>query len=118
MSSAPVYLATLARLLQDGHASPCVAGIATGSSEAAVKSMVGAMIAHKQAQSQWGDKLIAQLFGQQPVDQMPWGHNIQIFTKFRSWIRPHCEQLQQRGADVGKGQSGRQATGGEKDKDG
>jgi predicted nuclease of restriction endonuclease-like (RecB) superfamily len=86
---------------------------------------LGAMIAHKQAQSQWGDKLIAQLsadlqkafpeikglsasnlkyclrffqfygsahretspdalaepIGQQPVDQLPWGHNIQIFTK-------------------------------------
>ncbi len=23
-------------------------------------------------------------FGQQPVDQLPWGHNIQIFTKCRS----------------------------------
>ena len=89
---------------------------------------LGAMIAHKQAQSQWGDKLIAQLsadlhkafpdikglstsnlkyclrffqfytgsqaipaldsvvapFGQQPVDQIPWGHNIQIFTKCSS----------------------------------
>ncbi|MFM9971933.1 MAG: DUF1016 N-terminal domain-containing protein [Burkholderiales bacterium] len=89
---------------------------------------LGALIAHKQAQSQWGDKLISQLsadlhkafpdikglsasnlkyclrffqfysgaqdirsadgvpppFGQQPVDQMPWGHNIQIFTKCRS----------------------------------
>lgn len=101
---------------------------------------LGALIAHKQAQSQWGDKLIAQLsadlhrafpdikglsstnlkyclrfycfyteiqdgvqhstqsslvvsevpdklhelFGQQPVDQLPWGHNIQIFTKCRS----------------------------------
>ena len=89
---------------------------------------LGAMIAHKQTQSQWGDKLIAQLsadlhkafpdikglsasnlkyclrffqfysspqgipgpdtatlpFGQQPVDQLPWGHNIQIFTKCRS----------------------------------
>ena len=79
---------------------------------------LGAMIAQKQAQSQWGDKLIAQLssdlqkafpdikglsasnlkyclrffqfygddapFGQQPVDQMPWGHNIQIFTKCHS----------------------------------
>jgi predicted nuclease of restriction endonuclease-like (RecB) superfamily len=86
---------------------------------------LGAMIAQKQTQSQWGDKLIAQLsidlqkafpdikglsasnlkyclrffqfyttaqdthkpgnpdapFGQQPVDQIPWGHNIQIFTK-------------------------------------
>lgn len=86
---------------------------------------LGALIAHKQAQSQWGDKLIAQLsadlqkafpdlkglsgsnlkyclrffqfyapaqeanpaesthapFGQQPVDQIPWGHNILIFTK-------------------------------------
>jgi predicted nuclease of restriction endonuclease-like (RecB) superfamily len=85
----------------------------------------GALIAHKQAQSQWGDKLIAQLsadlqkafpdikglsasnlkyclrffqfytggqgaadpdtaaaaFGQQSVDQLPWGHNILIFTK-------------------------------------
>ena len=89
---------------------------------------LGAMIAQKQAQSQWGDKLIAQLsadlqkafpdikglsasnlkyclrffqfytteqdeqlpvnpdvpFGQQPVDQIPWGHNIQIFTKCAS----------------------------------
>jgi predicted nuclease of restriction endonuclease-like (RecB) superfamily len=89
---------------------------------------LGALIAHKQAQSQWGDKLIAQLsadlqkafpdlkglsvsnlkyclrffqfysdpqgsaltaetpapFGQQPVDQMPWGHNILIFTKCAS----------------------------------
>lgn len=86
---------------------------------------LGALIAQKQTQSQWGDKLIAQLstdlqkafpeikglsasnlkyclrffqfyttaqdslkpgnpdvpFGQQPVDQIPWGHNIQIFTK-------------------------------------
>lgn len=90
---------------------------------------LGALISQKQAQSQWGDKLIAQLsedlqkafpdikglsttnlkyclrfyhfytgisndkvidneadklataFGQQPVDQIPWGHNIQIFTK-------------------------------------
>ena len=85
---------------------------------------LGALIAHKQAQSQWGHKLIAQLpadpqvafpeniglsasnlkyclrffqlytaaqdvaakgqddatFGQQPVDQIPWGHNILIFT--------------------------------------
>jgi len=94
---------------------------------------LGALIAHKQAQSQWGDKLIAQLsadlqktfpeikglsasnlkyclrffhfytsgqgasdlevaaaaaaaasFGQQPVDQLPWGHNILIFTKCSS----------------------------------
>lgn len=90
---------------------------------------LGAQIAHKQAQSQWGDKLIAQLstdlqkafpglkglsasnlkyclrlfqfyggvtnstsdpedtpapFGQQPVDQIPWGHNILIFTKCRT----------------------------------
>ena len=89
---------------------------------------LGAMIAQRQAQSQWGDKLIAQLsvdlqkafpdikglsasnlkyclrffqfysgaagmpgsenesepFGQQPVDQIPWGHNIQIFTKCSS----------------------------------
>lgn len=87
-----------------------------------------ALISDKQAQSQWGDELIAQLsadlqkvfldlkglsasnlkyclrffqfyasaqgattagstsvlFGQQPVDQMPWGHNILIFTKCRS----------------------------------
>ena len=94
---------------------------------------LGAMIAHKQAQSQWGDKLIAQLsvdlhkafpdikglsasnlkyclrffqfyaspqgipvpdsavlpFGQQPVDQLPWGHNIQIFTKCRSVAEAH-----------------------------
>jgi predicted nuclease of restriction endonuclease-like (RecB) superfamily len=82
---------------------------------------LGAQIAEKQAQSQWGDKLIPQLsadlqrafpelkglsasnlkyclrfyqfyaeaggtaattpFGQQPVDQIPWGHNIIIFTK-------------------------------------
>jgi predicted nuclease of restriction endonuclease-like (RecB) superfamily len=89
---------------------------------------LGEMISLKQAQSQWGDKLIAQLsadlqkafpeikglsasnlkyclrffqfynekqgeqlpvkpdlpFGQQPVDQIPWGHNIQIFTKCAS----------------------------------
>ena len=89
---------------------------------------LGAMIAEKQAQSQWGDKLITQLsadlqkafpdikglsssnlkyclrffqfytdgqgvpgressgtsIGQQPVDQLPWGHNIQIFTKCHS----------------------------------
>ena len=88
---------------------------------------LGALIAHKQARSQWGDKLITQLsgdlqqgfpdikglsasnlkyclrffqfdtggqgesdpdgatasFGQQPVDQMPWGHNILIVTKCR-----------------------------------
>ncbi len=88
---------------------------------------LGALIADKQAQSQWGDKLITQLsadlqkafpdlkglsssnlkyclrffqfyaseqeafkvggtstpFGQQPVDQIPWGHNILIFTKCR-----------------------------------
>ncbi len=78
---------------------------------------LGAQIAEKQAQSQWGDKLIPQLssdlkkafpdlkglsasnlkyclrffqfyataaatpFGQQPVDQIPWGHHILIFTK-------------------------------------
>lgn len=78
---------------------------------------LGAQIVEKQAQSQWGDKLIPQLsadlqkafpelkglsasnlkyclrfyqfyatpaaaaFGQQPVDQIPWGHNILIFTK-------------------------------------
>lgn len=78
---------------------------------------LGAQIAEKQVQSQWGDKLIPQLstdlkkafpelkglsasnlkyclrfyqfyatvdampFGQQPVDQIPWGHNILIFTK-------------------------------------
>lgn len=79
---------------------------------------LGAQIAEKQAQSQWGEKLITQLsvdlqrafpdlkglsvsnlkyclrffqfyagqtaspeFGQQPVDQIPWGHNILIFTK-------------------------------------
>ena len=86
---------------------------------------LGAQIAHKQAQSQWGDKPIARLskdlqksfpdlkgfsssnlkyclrffqfyagaqgmglsettrapIGQQPVDQLPWGHNILIFTK-------------------------------------
>ena len=89
---------------------------------------LGSLIAHKQAQSQWGDKLIAQLsadlqkafpdikglsasnlkyclrffqfytggqgasapkvaaaaIGQQPVDQLPWGHNILIFTKCSS----------------------------------
>ena len=79
---------------------------------------LGEMISQKQAQSQWGDKLIAQLsadlhkafpdikglsasnlkyclrffqfysadapIGQQPVDQLPWGHNIQIFTKCHS----------------------------------
>lgn len=89
---------------------------------------LGALIAHKQAQSQWGDKLIPQLsadlqrafpdikglsasnlkyclrffqfytggqgaadpesaaaaMGQQPVDQLPWGHNILIFTKCSS----------------------------------
>lgn len=89
---------------------------------------LGALIAHKQAQSQWGDKLIAQLsadlhkafpdikglsasnlkyclrffqfytggqgasdpdvaaaaVGQQPVDQLTWGHNILIFTKCSS----------------------------------
>ncbi len=88
---------------------------------------LGGMIAAKQVQSQWGDKVIPQLshdlqrefpeirglsasnlkycqrffqfyssgrgdgnlpadiastpFGQQPVDQIPWGHNILIFTK-------------------------------------
>jgi len=91
---------------------------------------LGAQIAEKQAQSQWGDKLITQLsadlqkafpdlkglsasnlkyclrffhfysrkqalaalenppepFGQQPVDQIPWGHNILIFTKCSSVI--------------------------------
>lgn len=91
---------------------------------------LGAQIAEKQAQSQWGDKLIAQLsadlqkafpdlkglsasnlkyclrfflfyssqralaapenlpepFGQQAVDQIPWGHNILIFTKCSSVI--------------------------------
>ena len=91
---------------------------------------LGAQIAEKQTQSQWGDKLIPQLsadlqkafpdlkglsssnlkyclrffqfyagtegvgsaqpdaiptpFGQQPVDQIPWGHNILIFTKCSS----------------------------------
>ena len=81
---------------------------------------LGAQIAEKQAQSQWGDKLIPQLsadlkkafpdlkglsasnlkyclrfyqfyatvtatpFGQQAVDQIPWGHNILIFTKCSS----------------------------------
>ena len=89
---------------------------------------LGVQIAQKQAQSQWGDKLISQLsadlqqafpdlkglstsnlkyclrffqfyavaggpnagtesaspFGQQPVDQIPWGHNILIFTKCRN----------------------------------
>ncbi len=81
---------------------------------------LGAMIAQKQAQSQWGDKLIAQLssdlqkafpdikglsasnlkyclrffqfysadapISQQAVDQLPWGHNIQIFTKCGSVV--------------------------------
>jgi hypothetical protein len=79
------------------------------------------MIGPWQARSQWEDMLIAELFGQQPVDQMPWRHNIQIFAKFRLSIRRPCEQrreqLQQRGAEVGKGQSGRQAIGGEKDED-
>jgi len=91
---------------------------------------LGGMIAAKQVQSQWGDKVIPQLshdlqrefpevrglsasnlkycqrffqfyssdggdgdsptdiastpFGQQPVDQIPWGHNILIFTKCAS----------------------------------
>lgn len=84
---------------------------------------LGAQIAEKQANSQWGDKLIPQLsadlkkafpelrgfsesnlkyclrfylffanavgssetpFGQQPVDQIPWGHSILIFTKCAS----------------------------------
>lgn len=81
---------------------------------------LGAQIAEKQAQSQWGDKLIPQLsadlkkafpdlkglsasnlkyclrfyqfyatevatpFGQQAVDQIPWGHNILILTKCSS----------------------------------
>ena len=81
---------------------------------------LGAQIAEKQAQSQWGDKLIPQLsadlkkafpdlkglsasslkyclrfyqfyataaatpFGQQAVDQVPWGHNILILTKCSS----------------------------------
>lgn len=81
---------------------------------------LGAQIAEKQTQSQWGDKLIPQLsadlrkafpelkglsvsnlkyclrfhqfyatsaatlFGQQAVDQIPWGHNILIFTKCSS----------------------------------
>ncbi|WP_068639547.1 PDDEXK nuclease domain-containing protein [Thauera butanivorans] len=83
---------------------------------------VGAQIAEKQAQSQWGDKLIPQLsadlkkafpdlkglsasnlkyclrfyqfyateaatpFGQQAVDQIPWGHNILILTKCSSVV--------------------------------
>ncbi|MBK9573069.1 MAG: DUF1016 family protein [Rhodoferax sp.] len=84
---------------------------------------LGAMISQKQAQSQWGDKLIAQLsadlhkafpdikglsasnlkyclrffqfysadapIGQQSVDQLPWGHNIQIFTKCGSVAEAH-----------------------------
>jgi predicted nuclease of restriction endonuclease-like (RecB) superfamily len=81
---------------------------------------LGAQISEKQAQSQWGDKLIPQLsadlqktfpelkglsasnlkyclrfhqfyavdgatlIGQQAVDQIPWGHNILIFTKCSS----------------------------------
>ena len=99
---------------------------------------LGALIAHKQAQSQWGDKLIAQLstdlqkafpdikglsasnlkyclrffqfytdgqgvsesggtaasFGQQPVDQLPWGHNILIFTKCSSVEEAHFYMAQ------------------------
>ena len=108
---------------------------------------LGALIAHKQAQSQWGDKLIAQLsadlqkafpeikglsasnlkyclrffqfysggqgasdpdaaaaaaaakFGQQPVDLLPWGHNILIFTKCSSVAeaRFYMEQTVQQG---------------------
>ena len=104
---------------------------------------LGAMIAQKQAQSQWGDKLIAQLsadlqkafpdikglsasnlkyclrffqfytgaqgistpdsedapIGQQPVDQLPWGHNIQIFTKCASVVeaRFYIEQTLEQG---------------------
>ena len=108
---------------------------------------LGALIAHKQAQSQWGDKLIAQLsadlqkafpeikglsasnmkyclrffqfytggqgasdpeagaaaasasFGQQPVDQLPWGHNILIFTKCSSVAEAsfYMEQTVQQG---------------------
>lgn len=99
---------------------------------------LGAMIAHKQAQSQWGDKLIPQLsadlqkafpdikglsasnlkyclrffqfytgaqgvsspgsgtvpIGQQAVDQLPWGHNIQIFTKCAS-VAEACFYIEQ-----------------------
>ncbi len=104
---------------------------------------LGALIAHKQAQSQWGDKLIAQLsadlqrafpdikglsasnlkyclrffqfytagqgasdpeaaaasLGQQTVDQLPWGHNILIFTKCGSLeeARFYMEQTVQQG---------------------
>lgn len=108
---------------------------------------LGALIAHKQTQSHWGDKLIAQLsadlqkafpeikglsasnlkyclrffqfyssgqgtfdpdaaagaaaasFGQQPVDQLPWGHNILIFTKCSSVAeaRFYMEQTVQQG---------------------
>jgi predicted nuclease of restriction endonuclease-like (RecB) superfamily len=94
---------------------------------------LGAMIAQKQAQSQWGDKLIAQLsadlhkafpdikglsasnlkyclrffqfysadapIGQQAVDQLPWGHNIQIFTKCDSVVeaRFYIEQTLEQG---------------------
>lgn len=94
---------------------------------------LGAMISQKQAQSQWGDKLIAQLsadlqkafpdikglsasnlkyclrffqfystdspIGQQPVDQLPWGHNIQIFTKCSSVAeaRYYIEQTLEQG---------------------
>jgi predicted nuclease of restriction endonuclease-like (RecB) superfamily len=104
---------------------------------------LGAQITHKQAQSQWGDKLIAQLsadlqkafpdlkgfsssnlkycqrffqfyagsqgialsettpalIGQQPVDQLPWGHNILIFTKCASVAeaRFYIEQTVQQG---------------------
>jgi predicted nuclease of restriction endonuclease-like (RecB) superfamily len=94
---------------------------------------LGAMISQKQAQSQWGDKLIAQLsadlhkafpdikglsasnlkyclrffqfysadapIGQQSVDQLPWGHNIQIFTKCDSVVeaRFYIEQTLEQG---------------------
>ena len=94
---------------------------------------LGAMIAQKQAQSQWGDKLIAQLssdlqkafpdikglsasnlkyclrffqfysadapISQQAVDQLPWGHNIQIFTKCGSVVeaRFYIEQTLEQG---------------------
>jgi len=104
---------------------------------------LGAQIAHNQAQSQWGDRLIAQLskdlpkafpdfkgfsksnlnyclqffqfyvgaqsialsectpapIGQQTVDQLPWGHNILIFTKCSNMEEAHfyVEQTLQHG---------------------
>jgi hypothetical protein len=40
MSSAPVYLVTLARLFQDGRATPWVVGFANGNPEAEGMSMM------------------------------------------------------------------------------